>query len=153
MGKEDKKAKAIPAEKRFRKKRATLNYPDHQFKPEDILHFIELKQFTKRWKDLELDDEGDLFALQLSIMANPKGAPVIEGTSGLRKMRFAPSRWNCGKSGAARVLYVLFEEFGVVLLALIYGKGEIDSISRAVKKHLNRLIIEIERELKRRKTL
>lgn len=131
-------------------KRMKLSYPAHVLKPEDLLHFIELPVFTKRWEQLGLDDDDDLAALQVLIMAVPKGGKPLEKTDGLRKMRFAPSRWKTGKSGAARVLYVYFERFNVVLLCLAYGKNEVDNISDAVKKHLNGLIGEIERELRQR---
>jgi len=131
----------------------TLRYPKHHLEPEDILDFIELPVFTKRWEALGLDDDDDLTALQLRIMTDPKAAKPVQGTNGIRKMRFAPARWNIGKSGAARVLYVHFEEFGIVLLALIYGKSEVDDISEGVKKHLNKMVGEIECELRRRKSL
>src|SRR5271163_2449997 len=97
------------------KRRITLRYPQGAFQPEDLLDFIELPMFTKRWSDLELDDDEDLSALQLFIMANPKAGKPIRGTDGIRKLRFAPQRWQSGKSGAARVLYVYFEELGLVL--------------------------------------
>ena len=64
-------------------------------------------------------------------------------------MRFAPVKWRVGKSGAVRVLYASFEESGMVLLCLAYGKGEVANISDAVKKYLNRLVAEQERELRR----
>ena len=92
----------------------------------------------------------DLLGLQLLIMAAPRKAKPIKGTDGLRKMRFAPTRWKTGKSGAARVLYVYFEEYGVVLLCLIYGKNEVDEIADAVKRHLNVLVREVKREFERR---
>jgi hypothetical protein len=129
------------------KKRATLHYPQHAFRPEDLLDFLELPVFTKRWKALQLDDD-DLLALQIMIMTAPKKAKPLKGTKGLRKTRFAPARWKSGKSGAARVLYVYFEEYGLVLLCLSYGKNEVDDISDAVKRHLNTLIAEVARELK-----
>jgi hypothetical protein len=121
--------------------------------PEDLLDFIELPAFTRRWGQLGLDDEQDLTALQLSIMANPTGAKPIKGTKAIRKMRFAPAKWQVGKSGAVRVLYVYFKEFGIVLLCLAYGKGEVANISDAVKKYLNKLVDEQERELRRLKSL
>jgi hypothetical protein len=130
-----------------------LSYPQHEWNPEDLLDFIELPQFTKRWEKLGLDDEEDLTALQLAIMAGPKGWPVIRGTHGLRKLRFTPERWKSGKSGGARILYTYFEAFGIVLLCLVYGKDEVDNISPAVKKYINKLIREVERELQRRKIL
>jgi hypothetical protein len=84
------------------------------------------------------------------IMTAPKKARPLKGTKGLRKARFAPARWKSGKSGAARVLYVYFEEYGLVLLCLSYGKNEVGDISNAVKRHLNTLIQEVARELKSR---
>jgi hypothetical protein len=132
------------------RKRATLHYPQHAFRPEDLLDFLELPVFTKRWKSLQLDDDNDLLALQVMIMTAPKKGKPLSGTSGLRKMRFAPARWKTGKSGAARVLYVYFEEYGLVLLCLVYGKNEVDDISDAVKQRLNAIIKEIKRELRRR---
>jgi hypothetical protein len=142
-----------PKRKKKGRKRAQLTYLGHQFKPEDLLDFIELKQFTKRWEDLGLNDEEDLTALQLMIMVHPKGGDVITGTGGLRKIRFAPADWNAGKSGAARVLYVYFEEFGIVLLCLVYGKNEVSAISDGVKKLLAKMIVEIEDELRRRRAI
>lgn len=87
------------------------------------------------------------------IMEGPKKAPVIKKSKSLRKIRFAPSRWKSGKSGAARIVYVYFEEFGIVLLAICWGKAESGNISDAVLKYLNTLVDEVERELRRRKTL
>ena len=124
--------------------------PRRFFRPDELLEFIELSAFTKRWAKLGLDDEGDLSALQLSIMAAPRKAKVVKGTDGIRKMRFSPPRWRVGTSGAVRVLYVHFEELGIVLLCLAYGKNEVDDISDAVAKQLNSLVREIRQELRRR---
>ena len=68
-------------------------------------------------------------------------------------MKYAPDRWHSGASGAARVLYGNFEEFGIVLLCLVYGKGEVENISPAVRKQLRKLLLEAKRELERRKRL
>jgi hypothetical protein len=141
------------AKKRKRAQKVELHYPKHALKPEDMLHFIELRPFSRNWKRLELDDELDLLALQLAIMAEPKRPAVIEGTYGLRKMRFAPEDWGQGKSGAVRVLYVYFEEFHVALLCVVYPKNERDDISAATKKAVNKAIRAIEKELRRRKTI
>jgi hypothetical protein len=134
------------------KKRLRLAYPKHVFRPEDLLEFVELPIFTKRWEYLGLDDDDDLSALQLFIMAAPKRAKPLKGTVGIRKLRFAPEHWKKGKSGAARVLYVYFEEYALVLLCLVYGKNEVANISDAVKRYLNTLVQEIERELRRRRS-
>jgi hypothetical protein len=104
--------------------------PSHQdaFRPEDLLDFIELPVFSRRWAKLGLDDEGDLSALQLSIMAAPHKAKVIKGTAGIRKMRFSPrdgasaevarlassmcisknSEWFCSASSMGRMKLTIF---------------------------------------------
>ena len=134
-------------------RRASLQYPEHAFDPQDILTFLELRLFTKRWEQLGLDVEHDLLAAQVGIMINPTGVKVIEGTDGLRKFRFAPPRWNMGKSGAVRILHVNFAEYEWVLLCLAYGKNEVDTISAAVKKQLNAMIEQVKIELQERQTL
>src|SRR5438045_3077195 len=88
--------------------------------PKSLPRFIELKPFEAGWKRLGLGDD-DLFALQLGIMLNPTGWPVVAGTGGLRKMRFTSVRWKTGKRGAARIGYVYLERFRVVLLVIAYG--------------------------------
>ena len=132
--------------------KATLQYPQHAFNPEDLLHFIELDGFSDDWKDLGLDDEA-LTALQLAIMAEGKNAPVISGTGGVRKLRFAPDSWHTGKSGAARICFAYFEEYGIVLLVAAYSKNEHDAISAAGKKLFSKLVKEAQSELARVKGL
>lgn len=127
----------------------TLVYPQHQFNPEDLLTFIEMKGFAEDWKGLQLNED-DLFALQIAIMSDPRAAPVIQGTGGLRKLRFAPSRWNVGKRDALRVCYVYFEEFGIVLLVIAYSKGDKDDLSADEKRSIKQLLERQKREFSRR---
>jgi hypothetical protein len=117
----------------------TLVYPRHAFAPEDLLNFVEMEGFSADWKELRLDDD-DLFILQVAIMANPKGAPVVQGTGGLRKLRFSPPRWPKGKSGGVRVCYVYFEEYKIVLLVIAYAKGTKDDLSARERKAIKHLI-------------
>ncbi|HEY7117367.1 MAG TPA: hypothetical protein VH475_12315 [Tepidisphaeraceae bacterium] len=78
---------------------------------EDWKRFIELPYFRAKWIHLGLTDD-DLRALQLALTAAPDRWPVVSGTGGLRKVRFAKSKSNRGKSGSFRIRYVYFEEFG-----------------------------------------
>lgn len=117
--------------------------------PPFLLDFVELPAFTRRWKQLGLDEEDDLSSLQLEIMAQPWKGELIQGTHSLRKMRFSPPRSRRGKSGGARILYVYFEEFHVVLLCVVYGKSEVGNISAAVKKQVNAMIDDVREELRR----
>ena len=113
---------------------------------EDLLDFVETRVFTREWKDLGLSDD-DLFTLQITIMGDPKGSPPIAGTGGLRKLRFSPPRWRRGKRGALRVCYVYFEQYAIVLLVVVYAKGEKDSLSAREKRIIKRMIEEQEKEL------
>ena len=65
--------------------------------------FVELPAF-ERFRADYLDDLtfGDL---QNALMSNPEAGDVIEGTGGLRKMRFADRRRGKGKRGGLRVIY------------------------------------------------
>lgn len=132
-----------------RRERWTVSYP-RVFNPEDWLRFVELSPFSADWKDLGLIDE-DLRWLQLSIMLAPKGAPVIPGTGGLRKMRFVPPRWHQGKRGAMRVCYAYFPDYSVVILAAAYGKNEKEDITQRDKKAIRKLLKDIEEWLSREK--
>lgn len=81
--------------------RGRLSYPSHAFKPEDLLTFVELSVFTVIWQRLNLTDD-DLFLVQLAIMCDPNGPPVIPGTDGLRKLRFVPKATPTGKRDGMR---------------------------------------------------
>ena len=140
----------LPADGSKKKQAADGGSTRPAIRPEDLLDFIELPQFTKRWEKLGLGDD-DLSWLQALIMLDPKAGKVVQGTHGLRKLRFAPPDWNRGKSGSTRVIYVYFEGLGVALLSLVYGKNEADDISDAGKKILNAYIVGIEAELKLRR--
>ena len=130
--------------------RATLKYPEHVLSPKDLLTFVELDEFTDDWSDLGLNVDEDLLALQVAIMADPTGPDVIQGTGGLRKLRFAPNEWNVGKRQGVRVCYVYFEEDALVLLVLAYGHKEKDNLSREEKQGIRRYIQQIKKYLSTR---
>jgi hypothetical protein len=113
-----------------------------------LLSFIESGVFSRAWKECSLTDH-ELFELQLLILAHPKRHPVIEGTGGVRKVRFSPAGSARGKSGSYRACYVFFEEFGIVLLLTAYPKGKKDNISAAGRKAMRRLVEDQYKLLKR----
>jgi hypothetical protein len=65
--------------------------------------FIELPAF-ERHREHYLDDDGFRY-LQDTLMAFPEAGDLIEGTGGLRKLRFADARRSKGKRGGLRVIY------------------------------------------------
>jgi hypothetical protein len=106
---------------------------------------VELRPFTEGWKDLGLGDD-DLLALQVMLMLDPKAAPVVKSTGGLRKTRFAPASWGTGKSGAARIAYVYLQEYGTVVLAIAYSKNEKDDLTPEEKSSIRAEIVRIRRQ-------
>jgi hypothetical protein len=125
-----------------------VRFPKPTLEPADLLHFIELRAFTEAWDHrLALGDD-ELTALQILIMMQPKGAPVVSGTGGLRKLRFASETTASGKRGGIRVCYVYFEEWRTVLLVTAYAKNRKDDLSAAEKKRIQGIIGDIDQLLR-----
>lgn len=113
---------------------------------EDLLDFVELDVFTADWRRLRLDDD-DLLELQVSIMLSPKGAPVVPGTGGLRKLRFAPTRWHRGKRGALRIGYAYFDDLKVAALIVVYPKNEKENLDESERAEIKQLLAEMHEQL------
>ena len=88
--------------------------------------FVELPLFRSKWKDLGLDDN-DLRHLQEAILSDPKIGSVMQGTGGIRKMRFAFE--HRGKSGSIRVIYIDFEVHEKIFLITAYAKNEKENLT------------------------
>lgn len=129
------------ARKEPRRRKREPPHPSRFPNPEELLSFVESSVFSRSWKDCSLTDD-DLFQVQRSLLALPKGHPVIAGTGGLRKMRFSPAGRPRGKSGSHRVCYVYYEEHGLVLLVTVYPKSKRDDLSVAARKAIRKLIEE-----------
>lgn len=52
-----------------------------------IRTFIEVPIFIKRWKEIGLGDD-ELKSLQIMLLKNPESGKIMEGTGGIRKVRF-----------------------------------------------------------------
>lgn len=105
--------------------------------------FIEVPLFTKRWKEIGLGDE-DLLALQIILLKDPASGPVMEGTGGIRKVRFPLE--NRGKSGSVRVCYTDFEEYEVTYLITAFTKNEQSNLSDSEKNVLRKLVKALKEE-------
>lgn len=102
-----------------------------------IRTFIEVPLFTKRWKEIGLNDD-DLLALQIMLLKDPESGPVMEGTGGIRKVRFALN--NKGKSGSIRVCYADFAEYEVTYLITAFTKNEQENLTKEEKNVLKKLV-------------
>ena len=102
-----------------------------------VREFIEVPLFTKRWKEIGLDD-AELKELQIMLLKDPESGPVMEGTGGIRKVRFPLD--NRGKSGSVRVCYTDFAEFEVTYLITAFTKNDQDNLTDEEKKVLKKLV-------------
>lgn len=105
--------------------------------------FIEVPIFSKRWKEIGLGEE-ELRNLQIMLLKNPESGPVIEGSGGIRKVRFPLS--NRGKSGSLRVCYCDFAEYEVIYLLTAFTKQEQENLSDEEKQVLRKLVKALKRE-------
>ena len=105
--------------------------------------FIEVPLFTKRWKEIGLNDD-DLLVLQIMLLKDPASGPVMEGTGGIRKVRFPID--NRGKSGSVRVCYTDFEEYEVTYLITAFTKNEQENLSASEKAELKKLVKALKEE-------
>jgi len=94
--------------------------------------FVELPPFAELRDELFPDDQ--LRQLQCHLMAHPEAGPVIPGSGGCRKLRWAAK--GKGKRGGARVIYFLRLAAGQIVLAAAYGKGERDDVPRTWLRQL-----------------
>jgi hypothetical protein len=83
----------------------------------------------------EIDDLIDFLA------RNPLAGDVIEGTGGLRKMRWRLS--GRGKRGGARVIYYFHDGDMPLFLLLAYAKAAAENITAAEKRRMAAVATEI----------
>lgn len=100
--------------------------------------FIELPAFERYRQDYLNDQEFRDF--QNLLMENPEAGDIIEGTGGLRKIRFADSKRGKGKRGGLRVIYYWWSTGKQFWLFTIYNKNEKDDLTPGQKKVLKELI-------------
>ena len=107
--------------------------------------FIETATFRRSWVGNGLNDD-DLRKLQYSIAENPQAGPLIEGTGGLRKIRWGlPQR---GKRGSVRIIYADFEYYKTMYMIYAYSKDEKEDLTPDEKSVMKKLMMEIKNELR-----
>lgn len=72
------------------------------------------------------------------VAATPKAGDLIQGTGGVRKLRWA--RGGRGKSGGVRVIYYFHSEALPLYLLTVFGKGEKADLSQAERNELAKLV-------------
>jgi len=102
--------------------------------------FVYSEEFDKKWQKLNLTDN-DLAEFEEYLLKNPTIGKVIQGTGGLRKVRWAlPST---GKSGGIRVLYIDVVVREKIYAIDLFTKGEKDDLTDFEKKKLKQLTAKL----------
>jgi hypothetical protein len=100
--------------------------------------FIELPPF-ERHRPNYLQDES-FREFQMMLMKNQDAGDVIEGTGGLRKVRYADEKRGKGKRGGLRVIYYWWQPGNQFWLFTVYNKDEMDDLTAAQRKVLKELL-------------
>jgi mRNA-degrading endonuclease RelE of RelBE toxin-antitoxin system len=96
--------------------------------------------FTRIIQELMPDDE--YRKLQEALVENPKSGDVIQGSGGLRKIRWKlPAK---GKRGGARVIYYHLDKDNQIYMIYAYKKNEQSDLT---KEQLKQLKLVVEEEL------
>jgi len=72
------------------------------------------------------------------LAAHPKTGDLIEGTDGVRKLRWG--RGGRGKSGGVRIIYYYHSELMPLCLLTLFAKNEQDNLSKAERNELAKLV-------------
>ncbi len=87
--------------------------------------------------------EEERMAMEFFIAGAPDDHPVIPGSGGFRKARWA--RRGMGKSGGFRAIYFFLAEPGRIYMAAIYAKSRKETLSAFDQKVLGRLAAQIKK--------
>ena len=72
------------------------------------------------------------------LAAYPKSGDLMEGTGGIRKLRWG--RGNKGKSGGVRIIFYYHDERIPLYLLTVFGKNERPNLSKAERNELAKLV-------------
>jgi hypothetical protein len=101
----------------------------------------------ERHREGYLDDDA-FGGLQEALLGNPEAGDVIEGTGGLRKLRFPDPRRAKGKRGGLRVIYYHWAGGPEFWLFTLYDKNEMTDLSPRQRAELKE---RVKGELKARR--
>ena len=95
----------------------------------------ELPEFIRTAdKLLSLTERQDLIRY---LALHPKAGDLMEGTGGVRKLRWR--RGDHGKSGGVRVIYYYYDEQMPLYLLTLFAKGDKANLSKAERNELAEL--------------
>jgi RelE toxin of RelE / RelB toxin-antitoxin system len=86
-------------------------------------------------------DEQERMVMEFFIACAPEDHPVIPGSGGFRKARWA--RRGTGKSGGVRVIYFFLARPGRIYMAAIYAKSRKGTLTGPEHRMLSKLAAQI----------
>ena len=92
----------------------------------------------------KLMSEVDRQKMEAVIVADPGRAPLLRGTGGIRKLRWAGS--GRGKQGGIRTIYFHHAGPETIYMLTAYAKADRDDLTPADRKTLSRLVAAIKKE-------
>lgn len=101
--------------------------------------FIESKNFERLRADYLTDEE--YRELQNFLIQQPNAGDVIQGTGGLRKLRWKLA--NKGKRGGIRTIYLYLSNKDHIHFLTLYAKNEATDLTADQKKILKTIVEEI----------
>ncbi len=104
-----------------------------------MLTVVELPEYLRRSQKLLSEEERSRLVSYLA--AQPDVGVILEGTGGIRKLRW--KRDGMGKSGGVRVIYYYHSERYPLFLLTIFGKSEKANLSHAERNMLAKLVEEL----------
>ena len=100
--------------------------------------FVELPAFERHRAEYLADDA--FSRLQETLMAHPEAGDLVEGTGGLRKLRFGDVRRGKGKRGGLRILYYWWQPGRQFWLFTLFDKGELKDLDPEQRRMLKKRI-------------
>lgn len=91
---------------------------------------VELETFSTEAERLFTRQERE--AIATTVAMNPLSGSAIQGTGGVRKLRFGANQK--GKRGGARVIYFYYDNDNPIYLISCYGKNHKENFTSAQKK-------------------
>ncbi len=96
---------------------------------------VELPEFQRKAASMVSEHEKQGIINYLA--AHPQAGTVMQGTSGIRKFRWASG--NKGKSGGVRVIYYYHNETMPLFLLSLFGKSEKANLTKLERNKLAKL--------------
>jgi mRNA-degrading endonuclease RelE of RelBE toxin-antitoxin system len=83
-----------------------------------------------------------------AVAADPTAGDLIQGTGGLRKLRFG--KGGRGKSGGVRIVYYFYDEDAPIFLLDIYGKNQKSDLTGAERRALAGIVAVLKQSFRGR---